>query len=402
MKKTLCVAGKNQIAVNALKYIQKNYSEHDIYFIPNKGDTGTDDWQPSFKKYGITSEAKQTSIDEIKSASNLIFLSLEFAEIIKPREFTSSELFNIHFSLLPKYKGMYTSAIPLLFGEEKSGVTLHKIDCGIDTGEIIDQIEFEISPNDTARDMYFNYLNQAEVLLLKNIDDLINGKYSTSPQPAKGSSYFSKKAIDYSKITIDHNKTAWEIHNQYRAFTFREYQIPKFQEWEISKTEITKTNSTKKPGTIVCETENNFTISTIDYDLKLHKDYYNMLWEASKDGDLEKFDLAAKNIDDIELKNKSGWNALIIAAFHGKTEIIKRLFSLGANSSATNHKGTTALMYAFSNYEATKNKSAFDLILNHGANANATDSAGKSLADYMVERGCTDLLGEISNRPQRQ
>lgn len=79
-----------------------------------------------------------------------------------------------------------------------------------------------------------------------------------------------------------------------------------------------------------------------------------------------------------------------------KTEIIEKLLSLEANPSATNYKGTTALVYAFSHYEATKNKLAFELIFNHGGNANATDCTGKSLADYMLERGCTDLLGRIA------
>ena len=39
---------------------------------------------------------------------------------------------------------MFTSALPLINGEKETGVTLHKIDAGIDTGDIIDQIKFQI------------------------------------------------------------------------------------------------------------------------------------------------------------------------------------------------------------------------------------------------------------------
>ena len=51
-------------------------------------------------------------------------------------------------------------------------------------------------------------------------------------------SYFSKNAIDYKNLRINFYKTAFEVRNQFRAFTFREYQMPKFENWEISKVEI--------------------------------------------------------------------------------------------------------------------------------------------------------------------
>lgn len=70
---------------------------------------------------------------------DLIFISLEFDKIVNPDLFKDARLYNIHFSLLPSYKGMYTSAIPILNGEEMVGVTFHEIDKGIDTGNIIAQ-----------------------------------------------------------------------------------------------------------------------------------------------------------------------------------------------------------------------------------------------------------------------
>ena len=62
---------------------------------------------------------------------------------------------------------MFTSSLPLLYGDEYSGVTLHKIDDGIDTGDIIDQIKFNISSIDSARDLYFKYLENGLILLKK-------------------------------------------------------------------------------------------------------------------------------------------------------------------------------------------------------------------------------------------
>ncbi len=51
------------------------------------------------------------TLEDIYSIENLIFLSLEFDRIVNPNKFKSNKLFNIH---LPKYKGMFTSIIPIL------------------------------------------------------------------------------------------------------------------------------------------------------------------------------------------------------------------------------------------------------------------------------------------------
>ena len=84
------------------------------------------------------------TLQTLYEINDLLFISLEYDEIIKPEMFETNELFNIHFSLLPAYKGVYTSIFPILNGEQYTGVTLHKIDSGIDTGAIVDQMKIEI------------------------------------------------------------------------------------------------------------------------------------------------------------------------------------------------------------------------------------------------------------------
>ena len=69
---------------------------------------------------------------------------------------------------------MYTSAMPIINGEQESGVTLHKSDNGIDTGDIIDQLCFKITANYTARDLYYKYLDYGFDLFKNNIEALLN------------------------------------------------------------------------------------------------------------------------------------------------------------------------------------------------------------------------------------
>lgn len=238
-----CIAGKNNIAVNALDYLinELHFSKENIFVIINKTDSGVNLWQKSLKKYALDNNIKIKTLEDCYDIKDLIFLSLEFDRIIKTEFFKTKKMYNIHFSLLPAYKGMYTSALPIINGEKYSGVTLHKIDNGIDTGDIIDQIKFEIDLNDTARDLYLKYIENSFILFKKNIKNILEGNFISTSQQAIGSSYYSKKAIDYSNLKFDYKKTSFEIYNQLRAFIFPEYQLPTIDNEEIFKVELTNT-----------------------------------------------------------------------------------------------------------------------------------------------------------------
>jgi methionyl-tRNA formyltransferase len=393
---TICIAGKNNIAVNGMKLLVSEYSEYDICFIPNSTDTGIDDWQNSLKKVGKDLKIRQVSLEELYEIEELVFISLEFSELVDVKKFKSDKLFNIHFSLLPKYKGMFTSALPIIHGERTSGVTLHKIDNGIDTGEIIDQIEFLIEPEDTARDLYLKYLDYGYLLFKNNLGKVLSGNYTSIRQPCKHSSYYSRHSIDYKNIKIDYLKTAFQIKNQFRAFTFREYQMPIFENWEICNTEITPNRSEGKPGIIKFENEEFFIVSTIDYDIKLYKDYYNMLWKSCENGDYRKFEYSVKKVSNVNLKNMQSWSPIIIATYNGHLNIVERLIEFGADINSKNKNGTTLLMYALSYFKRTQDSKIFELLISSGSNSTDRDKNGKTLKEYIIQNGCKQLLKYLS------
>lgn len=237
-----CIAGKNDIAVNAVEYLINTLkiSKNEITVVINANDNGIDSWQKSLKKFALNNNIKTSTLPEIYSIENILFISLEFDKIIKTKLFKSERLFNIHFSNLPKYKGMFTSVLPILNGETIAGVTLHKIDDGIDTGDIIKQKLFKIDVKDTARDLYFKYLKNGFSLFKNTIKNLISNDYKSTPQTNINSSYYSQKSVDFNNIKIDLHKSSFEIYNQIRAFIFAEYQLPKINDIAIKK--ITLTN----------------------------------------------------------------------------------------------------------------------------------------------------------------
>ena len=363
---TVCIAGKNSIAVDGLKYIKDNFPDINLLFIANSTDNGYDGWQPSLKKIATFLNVKEVTLEEIYSIQNLIFLSLEYSEIVDTRQFATDRLYNIHFSALPKYKGMYTATLPLLNGDDKSGVTLHKIDQGIDTGDIIAQILFDISIEDTARDLYHNFLRHSYDLLTANINTLLENDFSIAQQSPIKSTYNSINSINFSKIDINFRKTAYEIHNQYRAYTFREYQMPTFAGWQIIKSEITEQRSLKKPKSVINETETYFLVSSIDYNVLLYKDYYPVFWESCKSGDTYTVKNVLRYIDDLNLKNENGLNGLIIATYFGRADVVCELIRRGADPTITDYEGSTAFDVAVNYYDKTKDDSIIKLLRESG------------------------------------
>lgn len=63
---------------------------------------------------------------------------------------------NLHPSLLPEYRGMAPQHWPIINGESKTGVTVHYVDEGTDTGDIILQEEIELLPTDYVYDLQKN------------------------------------------------------------------------------------------------------------------------------------------------------------------------------------------------------------------------------------------------------
>lgn len=237
----ICIAGQNDIAVQGTRFILEEglVSKDNLRVCFNLSDDGNDTFQPSFRRFARKQGLEECRIQDLYSIKRLIFISLEYDRLIPIEKFGCKNLYNTHFSLLPKYKGMYTSIWPILNGEKFCGVTLHEIDSGIDTGDIIDQIKVEISINDTCRDLYLKKIEAGIKLFKKYFIKLLKNEYLATPQSHKESMYFSKNSICLKNISIDLQKTSFEIHNQLRAYIFPEYQLPSIQNNFIYKSIIT-------------------------------------------------------------------------------------------------------------------------------------------------------------------
>lgn len=234
--KIICIAGKNKCAIECLSFVIKRYKDSQILALPNKSDNGADGWQKSFRKFAIKKKIPIVSLKRLYNIKNLYLFSLEFEEILKVNKFKSKNLYNFHFSLLPKYRGCHTNYFQILNGEKKTGVTVHEIDKGIDTGKIIDKISFSIHTNTTAYENYLKLLDRSIILFKKNLNRILKNKFTSKKQNFKKGSYYSRKTVNYGKlINFNYLKNDLQTHNKIRSLIFHPFQLPTYNGKKIKK-----------------------------------------------------------------------------------------------------------------------------------------------------------------------
>ena len=97
----ICIAGKNNIAIEGMRYALSKFPLNNLFFICDINDSGEDGYFPSYKRFCRAQNVQEVSLNEAQSNEDLIFISLEYFKLIKPSLFKSKHLFNLHFSLLP-------------------------------------------------------------------------------------------------------------------------------------------------------------------------------------------------------------------------------------------------------------------------------------------------------------
>ena len=108
--------------------------------------------------------------------------------------------FNIHGSLLPKYRGRTPHVWSIINNEKITGITAHIIDSGCDTGDIISQIEIPIGENDTGNEVLEKYKNEYFNLVETVILKFKQGKIQPFRQNNEEATYFGKRTPDDGEI----------------------------------------------------------------------------------------------------------------------------------------------------------------------------------------------------------
>ena len=124
---------------------------------------------------------------------------------------------NVHTSILPKYRGAAPIQWAILNDEPETGVTIMKMDAGMDTGPILSQATTPISAEDNAQTLHDRLAELGGDLLVRTIPDYVAGRIIPRPQPAEGASHARK--ISKEDGHIDWTQPARALWNRVRGFT---------------------------------------------------------------------------------------------------------------------------------------------------------------------------------------
>jgi methionyl-tRNA formyltransferase len=124
---------------------------------------------------------------------------------------------NMHGSLLPKYRGRAPINWAVLHGEPRIGMTLHRMVKSADAGAIVDQEGVDIGPRDTAEQVFRQVMPCARRVLARQIDSLLAGTVKETPQDEAQATYFGGRKPEDGHIGWAQSST--QIFNLIRAVT---------------------------------------------------------------------------------------------------------------------------------------------------------------------------------------
>lgn len=124
---------------------------------------------------------------------------------------------NLHFSLLPAWRGAAPVQHAILAGDAITGATTFQLDRGMDTGPVFGTVTEPIGPADTAGQLLARLAESGAQLLLATLDGIELGRLDPQPQPAEGVSMAPKLSGD--DVRVDWTTPAMRIDRLIRAAT---------------------------------------------------------------------------------------------------------------------------------------------------------------------------------------
>jgi len=158
-------------------------------------------------------------LERITALQPDLILSVYYRNMISEKILGLARLgaFNLHGSLLPKYRGRAPINWAVLHGEPRIGMTLHRMVKKADAGAVVDQEGVAIGPRDTAEQAFRKVLPCARAVLARQMDSLLAGTARETPQDESQATYFGGRKPEDGRIIW--TQTSRQIFNLIRAVT---------------------------------------------------------------------------------------------------------------------------------------------------------------------------------------
>jgi len=213
---------------------------------------------------------RQEGYEELKALNADIFITCAYGQIISEEiiNLPKFKTINVHFSLLPFYRGASPVQWALINCEKTVGVTIMNTDKGIDTGDIILQKELEVSKDDNCETLLNKLADMSKPMLLQVLDDFENGKVKFISQ---GEIYTYYPMLKKEDGKIDFNKSAEQIVGLVNGLYLwpSAYFFLNSKTVKVFKAESVDFNGGKECGEVVCANKTGLIIKCGDGHLKI-------------------------------------------------------------------------------------------------------------------------------------
>ncbi len=188
--------------------------------------------------HGITL-IKTTSVRNEEFLSNFndvdfdLTISAHFQRILPAQLFKRARIggVNLHPSLLPKYRGMSPQHWPIVLGDANTGVTVHYIDDGVDTGRVLRQVSVPLEPDIYIHELQIKFLEVYKTIMVEAVERALMGE-AGQPQQNDVEKYFHKVRDEDMEIALELGVR--RAYGLIRAFSFP-YAGARFQDIRIMK-----------------------------------------------------------------------------------------------------------------------------------------------------------------------
>ena len=212
------------IGDRVLEWMVNNTDEEIVAVISRPGEQGETVKDVAFRYYLPLYQPPENVndprfLDVLRALQPDVFISMYFGRLFSPDLLAVPKVgcINMHPSLLPKYRGQGPTTWPLYRGDTETGQTIHWLDEGIDSGDIIAQRAIPIEPDDTSSTLGRKLVALGVELFRETWPLISSGKAPRVPQDDSQASY--TVAARPAHAVIDWTRTVVEVGNQVRAFT---------------------------------------------------------------------------------------------------------------------------------------------------------------------------------------
>lgn len=207
---------------------------------------------------------EESSIEIFKKYCADLFVVVAYG-IILPKSILDNPTFgciNVHGSLLPKYRGAAPIQRAIFNGEKETGITVMRMNEGLDTGDMILKSSCPISPTDTSESLFNKLIPIGCNALIETLELITSNKCKFDKQDDNQATYASK--ITKEEALLDWNEDAQMLDRRIR--TYNSWPLAKFCINEtvikIHKASPIMCSTDKKPGTILSADKTGIKVAT--------------------------------------------------------------------------------------------------------------------------------------------